>query len=57
MNTLYRLLGLNRKVVVYTSSNGIMGKVICRERDVARHISDVMAISKSVRVRIEPFTA
>ena len=57
MNVLNRLFGLDRKVVVYTSSNGMMGKVICHERDIAKYISDVMAISKSVNVRIEPFMA
>ncbi len=55
MNALERLLGLDRKVIVYTSSNGMMGKAICRERDVARHISDVMKVSGSVSIRIEPF--
>ena len=55
MNALDKLLGLDRKVVVYTNSNGMMGKIICRERDVAKHISEVMSISKSVTVKIEPF--
>jgi hypothetical protein len=35
----------------------MMGKAICRERDVARHISDMMQISESVSIRIEPFIA
>ncbi len=57
MNAFDRLLGLDKKVVVYTNSNGMMGKAICRERDIARHISDVMKVSGSVSVRIEPFIA
>ncbi len=54
MNALERFFGLDNKVIVYTNSNGMMGKAICRERDVAKHISDIMKISKSVNVRIEP---
>ena len=57
MNVLNRLFEPDGKVVVYTSSNGMMGKAICHERGIARHISDVMAISKGVNVRIEPFMA
>jgi hypothetical protein len=55
MNAFVRLLGLDRKVIVYTSSNGMISKAICRERDVAQHIFDVMKISENVNVRIEPF--
>jgi hypothetical protein len=57
MNAFDRLLGLDRKVIVYTNSNGMMGKAICSRKDVAQHIADVMKVSESVNVRIEPFMA
>ncbi len=57
MNISDMLFGQDRRVIVYTSSNGMMGKAICKERDVARHISDMIKVSGSVSVRIEPFIA
>ncbi len=56
MNVIEKIFGSDRRVVVYAKSDTVMSKTICKKRDVARCISDVMQISNGrLNVTIEPY--
>ena len=56
MNIRERLFGPERKVVVYAKSDTITSKTICKKREAARCISDVMQLTNErLNVTIEPY--
>ena len=56
MNVMERIFGPERIVVVYAKSDTITSKTICRKREVARCISEVMQLSNErLNVTIEPY--
>jgi len=56
MNALEWLLA-DRKVVVYTTGNGMVGKAICNRKEVASHVAEISAVAGPVNVRIVPYRA